>query len=209
MSEFCAKPFSGTLIFALVMNVSPFFLGLAFGASSFSGDDDCPKVGVWLIVQSFTALIHMLMSGYVFRLMQQPFDPNNAKDRDLDARINTLLCDDPGFALYILVALFQFVWLVVGAVWEAQYGSDCENNENTVMVVVLILSWIYVIVAMMVFLLSWCCSCCSTNVEAANRSIEAANQRGEVAVAMVNVALGAARNYNDRRQHQHRGANMA
>jgi hypothetical protein len=109
----------------------------------------------------------------VFRLMQKPFDPNVATDRDMNARVSHLVCYDAGFALYILVSIFQVVWLIIGAVWRATYGDNCDDSESTVMLVLMILTWVYIVVAAMVFLLSWCCSCFTTNLTAANQSFEA------------------------------------
>lgn len=61
LAEFCARPFSGTLISALLMNLSPFVLGLAFGMTALTGDRDCAKIGAWLVIQAFAALAHMVM----------------------------------------------------------------------------------------------------------------------------------------------------
>ena len=113
LAQFCARPFSGTMILALLMNGAPFILGLGFGAMAFGGDGDCPRIGVWLVIQAFTALGHMIMAGYVFRLMQEPFDVENPSDRDMNSRVHHLVCYDVGFAIYILASIFQVVWLIV------------------------------------------------------------------------------------------------
>ena len=60
----------------------------------------------------------------------------------------------------------------MGTFWRAQHGSDCDGAVDTVALVVIILTWVYIIVASAVFLLSWCCSCFSTNLARANESIE-------------------------------------
>ena len=81
-----------------------------------------------------------------------------------------MLCDDAGFAIYLLLAIFQFVWLVLGAVWSNDVDDDdsCPDRVLLMAEVVMILTWIYIVLAVAIFLFSWCCSCCSEGLSHAN-----------------------------------------
>ena len=81
-----------------------------------------------------------------------------------------MLCDDAGFAIYLLLAIFQFVWLIMGAVWSNDVDDDCPARVLLMADVVMILTWIYIVLAVAIFLFSWCCSCCSEGLSHANQT---------------------------------------
>ena len=62
LADFCSRPFSGTLVIALLMNICPFVIGLAFGMMAIT-DNDCGKIGIWMIVQALLGFGHMFMVG--------------------------------------------------------------------------------------------------------------------------------------------------
>jgi hypothetical protein len=61
------------------------------------------------------SVVHIVMSTYMFMVMQKPFNVDEPTDRNLNARVQQMLCYDPWFALYIIIAIFQVIdhWFAV------------------------------------------------------------------------------------------------
>lgn len=107
---------------------------------------------------------------YVFKLMQRPFDTSKPEDRDLRARFNYLVCWDPWTALYIAIATFSLVWLVLGSVWLGR-SADCKSDTRSVATFVLALSWVHLIAGFFVFWCSWFRDCFATAATQVNASL--------------------------------------
>jgi len=106
VSSFCSKPFSGTTFTAIFLHLAPLWLGIIFGVGGLASGE-CTQLSAWLVVQSLLSLAHIVFALYMFNVMQKPFDPANPKDRNLNARVQEMLCYDIWFAGYILVGIFQ------------------------------------------------------------------------------------------------------
>eukprot|EP00614_Pseudopedinella_elastica_P020272 CAMPEP_0172650990 /NCGR_PEP_ID=MMETSP1068-20121228/242578_1 /TAXON_ID=35684 /ORGANISM="Pseudopedinella elastica, Strain CCMP716" /LENGTH=180 /DNA_ID=CAMNT_0013465371 /DNA_START=671 /DNA_END=1213 /DNA_ORIENTATION=+ len=93
------------------------------------------------------------MAVYFFRKMQEP------SEQSLNARVGHYLCEDPWFALYILILAFELVWVIMGSVWESQSADDesCDSL-GPVSIAVVVLTWIYLCVGSTVFCCAWCCN---------------------------------------------------
>lgn len=157
---------------ACALHAAPFVLGLIYGVGGLVAGE-CPSLTHWLLVQMVVSMFHMAMSIYLFVAMQKPFNRDDPKDRNLNARVQQMLCYDPWFALYILIALFQIAWLVLGSIWESGSSNDKECDDYApIVLVVVILSWIYIGCGAIFFTCSWCCSATQDAAEAAGQAVE-------------------------------------
>jgi magnesium-transporting ATPase (P-type) len=154
-----------------LLHLAPFWLGLIFGLGGMAAGE-CSQLSLWLLVQALLSFAHIAFSIYMFKVMQKPFDPSNPKDRNLNARVQEMLCYDLWFAGYILVGLFQFVWLILGSVWQGDATESACDQNSTIVMVVVIFSWIFLAVASTVFVCSWCCSAADEGIQHAQRDLE-------------------------------------
>jgi len=144
----------------------PFVLGISFGAKAAS--DGCSQLGLWLVIQGLVSLLHILFTFYVFARMQRPFDTNRAEDANIRARFHHMMCWDPWFALYIIIAIFDLVWLVLGVVWISNADASCSSSTQAATVAFVAIGWVYLGLGALIFWCSWCCDCVSDQVTSAN-----------------------------------------
>jgi len=183
IGAFLSKPFSGSVIMSFALNAAPFFLGLVYGLGGvFAGE--CSSLSLWLVVQMLVSAVHFAMSIYLFNVMQKPFNADDPTDRTLNARVQQMLCYDPWFAVYIILAIFQIVWLIMGSIWES--GDVGEKKEcdaySPVVIVSLVLAWVYVCFGVLFFTCSWCCSATQDAAQEATNAARGDLQRAQNSV---------------------------
>lgn len=98
-------------------------------------------------LQSLTFFANLMCAVYLYRKFRTPYDRTDRRDRDFYARMSRMLCDDPGVAVYILVAIFMLVWQIVGTGWIQNANSTkcAEGALLTMLDVALAVQWIYMI----------------------------------------------------------------
>jgi hypothetical protein len=124
-----------------------------------------------LLIQALVSLLHISFTFYVFACMQKPFDASRREDASMKARFHHLLCWDPWFAVYILVALFELVWLIMGSVWIDE-ASGCDSSTHSATLAFLVIGWVYLSLGFLIFWCSWCCDCVSDRVAYANTTLQ-------------------------------------
>lgn len=157
-SNFFSKPFSSCVLFTFIFAFAPAMVIFAVVGPALG--HDCNVVTgtdkrIWALVQGGVFLAHFVMSIYVLCRFSRPYDLNDPNDRNFSRRIAHALCEDVGFALYICVALFAFIWNVLGNVWNTSC-PDSDASVTTVIALANTAGWIYFVVGGLAFLLGSC-----------------------------------------------------
>ena len=140
-AKMCSEDFSGFLWLTFLCCFVPFVLAVYAAVAL----PDCGSefARTWLYVQAALLLANVVAGAYIFhQLTRGPRDAAEAEQRygapphgsgdeggdDIGARARYLLCYDPWIALYILVLVFEFVWVFIG-VDEHSKGTvaDCDD----------------------------------------------------------------------------------
>ena len=126
----------------------------------------------WLVGMLGVAISHMVTSVYLAHRVTNRTDEALRDKHTSWERISYLLCHDPWIALYLLIVLFDVVWLVIGSMWslggsmddDASCGSGVFGNVR----IALGLGWFYLILGPSVLSCNLCCVCCDKKDYAAD-----------------------------------------
>ena len=125
-STFLTKDFSCFLLTCLALNAIPAIYGM--DATLFGGCTS--RHAWWIAMQSGVMVCHCIFGLYCFRYFQRQADPEPGNgEPSRIAQLRHLVCYDTWTAAYLLVWIFEFVWLSLGGSWNSQVDSvSCRDS---------------------------------------------------------------------------------
>jgi len=118
----CSSPISCYDIVTLVVNIPILVVGIQ---GMIKGPPcESNQVSLWLLIMVIFSPIHIVASLYLTARLHSEKIAAKAESYSLDDRMGYMICNDSHMMVYLLVWMFYFVWVVVGAVWYLE-SLDC------------------------------------------------------------------------------------
>ncbi len=135
------KPFSGVAFLAVLMSVGPFG-GLIYFLAKGWGADGCGKpLDTWLLITLILYVLNFIFALYLYKRMSSEdwnshahnpkFDAQALEEDNQHEHAKHVLLYDPWVCLFIVLALFEFAWAIVGLNWAAASsgGGGCVESS--------------------------------------------------------------------------------
>lgn len=139
ITDFFARPFSGCVLFTVLINVVPLAVMAYFTGAAW--DNPCDKpLHTWLLVMLFVFVFNLFFDCYVYRRISNSSFTDEELDKIWNPRDSLAKNEsrlqmhfwqyDPVVACYILFGIFQLAWAIVGLVWSSDSKKSCEATSE-------------------------------------------------------------------------------
>ena len=124
IDELCIKPFSFCLLYTFGINLIPVFMTVILFATESGWTSGCEKpLHIWNIVCLIIYIINICFGFYTYATADY------SEGHSSFERAKQFFLYDMGVCMYIVVAIFMFVWAIVGFGWADE--SQLNNTEDT------------------------------------------------------------------------------
>lgn len=165
--DWCKRPFApcASLIFFVMLIPG---LACIIVALVFFGDDCGKPVAPHLLVQGIILSLHFPVALYLVLKYSKNSDGANPEPTEsVFQRTYKLICYDFVICFYIVILLFDLVWLIIGHVWLDE--SDCPHKVlEATAYLSLILMWAFLIFGSLCF----CCTLVTAACESGDCGLE-------------------------------------
>eukprot|EP00578_Thalassiosira_sp_NH16_P007478 CAMPEP_0181110500 /NCGR_PEP_ID=MMETSP1071-20121207/18752_1 /TAXON_ID=35127 /ORGANISM="Thalassiosira sp., Strain NH16" /LENGTH=391 /DNA_ID=CAMNT_0023194285 /DNA_START=23 /DNA_END=1199 /DNA_ORIENTATION=- len=156
----CTNPFSSLIVVTLASQLPPIVKGFQ-QLVEVGGVLSCRGTQYMLGAIAF-GVVHIAASFYLAIKIGNRKDPKMQHLHTASKRISHLLCKDPVMAIYILVWMGYFAYLIWGCTWNYADNEDdsCSDSISDSVSVAIGCGFFFIIGGLMASCFSVCCACC-------------------------------------------------